>query len=606
MLFIDLLPGVLLQMLPAALPLLMTRGPRPPYRGWGGVGVPHLAAASGWPADACLPEIFIGVWTHAPDENIVSLMADNAIDLYLLKGYTYCPSDHGSCAGGSIAALPACTARYRSAPSVHQPERHCSRLDARAGWTPASLRASMVLLKGRYLICGWAPGNGTNQRHRPDSHDNSTIALMKSAASLLKELDPNRRPLRVLKTDDGADAIPAIGTPGAPVTLFPPGARAANSSYPGGYKAFRIPAIIADGQLVLAFAEGRQFGCECSTSPKQICSKDLVLRRRPEGYEWSELIVAVAAASIPGGDKRDGLWNPSPVFDRETGTLLLVFNRSPWSLNTERDLEISPYARETWMASSSDRGLSFGMLRNLTYLQHRTETWYSVSPGGGAIQLDDGTIVVPGYHVVNRAQPVEGPFFGHTLLSSDSGRSWRRGGLEPIGVDENAAVPLRAAGGAPCVGRVCPGSKRVLINARNDGNCTGALPPGMPPPPPASCQLLRRVQVISNSGGEDWGSRKIVPSLPEITPTCGGLSRWGAMILYSGVATTKPKDRANVTLFISTDDAVEYKVHRLLHEGASGYSSVTVVPNRADSRSVDALCLFELGGISVVRVGVSF
>ena len=32
----------------AALPTLR---PSPPYRGWGGVGVPHLAA-SGWPASA--------------------------------------------------------------------------------------------------------------------------------------------------------------------------------------------------------------------------------------------------------------------------------------------------------------------------------------------------------------------------------------------------------------------------------------------------------------------------------------------------------------------------------------------------------------------------
>ena len=32
----------------AALPTLR---PTPPYRGWGGVGVPHLAA-SGWPASA--------------------------------------------------------------------------------------------------------------------------------------------------------------------------------------------------------------------------------------------------------------------------------------------------------------------------------------------------------------------------------------------------------------------------------------------------------------------------------------------------------------------------------------------------------------------------
>ena len=94
------------------------------------------------------------------------------------------------------------------------------------------------------------------------------------------------------------------------MVLFPPGASAPNSSYPGGYKAFRIPAIIAhpEGRLVLAFAEGRQFGCECSTTPTEICSKDLVLRRSHDGGATFEAMqVAVAATAIPGGDKRVGL-----------------------------------------------------------------------------------------------------------------------------------------------------------------------------------------------------------------------------------------------------------------------------------------------------------
>ena len=405
------------------------------------------------------------------------------------------------------------------------------------------------------------------------------------------------------KSDDES-AVPVIGQPTAPVALFPPGAKASNSSYPGGYKAFRIPAIITKGELVLAFAEGRQFGCECSATPTQICSKDLVLRRSENGgSEWGEMTVAVAAAAIPGGNKRDGLWNPSPVFDRKTGTLLLLFNRSPWNLNTERQLMVSPYARETWMASSSDSGRTFSSLRNLTHLQKRTETWHSVSPGGGAIQLDDGTIIVPGYHVVNELKPVEGPFFGHTITSTNGGQSWERGGPEPIGVDENSAVPLSAVGGTPCVGQVCPNSKRVLINARNDGNCTET---SGPPPPPTDCQLLHRVQVTSLTAGKSWGSRKVVSTLPEITPTCGGLSRWGAMILFSGVATKKPHERANVTLFISTDDGETYPTRRLLHEGPGGYSSVAPVPRSGTGdHSVEALCLFELDGISVVRVNVT-
>ena len=210
-------------------------------------------------------------------------------------------------------------------------------------------------------------------------------------------------------------------------------------------------------------------------------------------------------------------------------------------------------------------------------------------------------------HVVNGAQPREGPFYGHSFLSTSGGRSWHREEKAPaIGVDENAAAPLRASDdGPPCVGQVCPGSRRLLINARNDGNCSGVVPAGTPSPSPAACGLHHRVQVMSDSAGQTWGERQVVQSLPEFSPTCGGLSRWGPMLLYSGVATTKPHDRANVTLWISTDDGAEYPWSKLVHEGPGGYSSVAAIPQKGGgNNSVEALCLFELGGISLARIAV--
>jgi hypothetical protein len=75
---------------------------------------------------------------------------------------------------------------------------------------------------------------------------------------------------------------------------------------------------------------------------------------------------------------------------------------------------------------------------------------------------------------VNGFRKLEGPFFGHVLLSSDGGKSWALGGNESIGLDENQAVALPEPGGASCVGAVCPGSRSFLLNARNDGNCSGA------------------------------------------------------------------------------------------------------------------------------------
>jgi hypothetical protein len=299
------------------------RRPRPPFRGWGGVGVPHLVAASGWPADSCFegispnreinfvtglpdanssawfahrnvssvrwaygpdspfavknndsattayfktacapespagpmpdfcpphadqppwclpgtqpahhwagcsydewlgsdrakqlaargirqaraawPANFIGVWGHTPDEHIVSLMADGAIDLYLLEGYTYCPGCPGCCTGDNVKAYFPQLDVARQHGFINRTVVALGWMLGRSklnpgGWTPASLRASMVLLKYKYpempgmFIYGWPPGNGTISSHRPDYRDTATIALMKAAAGLLKELYPD-------------------------------------------------------------------------------------------------------------------------------------------------------------------------------------------------------------------------------------------------------------------------------------------------------------------------------------------------------------------------------------------------------------------------------
>ena len=181
----------------------------------------QLAAEGIRQARAAWPENFIGVWGHTPDQHIVGLMADGAVDLYLLEGYTYCPGCPECCAGESIDAY---------FPQLDVARQHGfinrtvialgwmlgkSQLNP-GGWTAASLRAAMTSLKHKYpempgmFIYGWPPGNGTNASHRADFHDTATIALMKSAAGLLKELypdpptSPNPSAGRSLETDDAA------------------------------------------------------------------------------------------------------------------------------------------------------------------------------------------------------------------------------------------------------------------------------------------------------------------------------------------------------------------------------------------------------------------
>eukprot|EP01052_Picozoa_sp_SAG31_P020913 SAG31_NODE_1593_length_7811_cov_13.037215_2_plen_964_part_00 len=362
----------------------------------------------------------------------------------------------------------------------------------------------------------------------------------------------------------------------------------------------------------MAFVEGWVQGCELAPRPGITCAKDILARRSEHGGvagSWAPVAVAVSALSI-AGDKRDSLNNPSPVFERHSGALFLLFNRAPAALNTVGSLELDPYARETWVARSVDGGRSFEKPRNITHVQDRSWTWCAVSPGTAAIQVDGGRIIAPGYHIRNppgAAVPRKDwglrPMYGHTIISEDRGHTWRRGTHEgPLNVDENQLVPL--PDGIPCAGTVCPRSNKILLNARNDGDCDK-------PDTGPSSGLGCRLSAISTDGGDTFGAAFPVPTLSEHQPTSGGLARFGPYVFFSGVESSNDL-RYNITLRFSVDDGRTYRPQSLLlREGTGEYSALAVVA--MNPMQFDILCLeyspYEAGlhssDVSLVRVRVT-
>jgi sialidase-1 len=141
-----------------------------------------------------------------------------------------------------------------------------------------------------------------------------------------------------------------------------------------GYHSYRIPALVVTKKgTLLAFCEARK------NSSRDDGDIDLVVRRSADGGgTWS----ALALVYEEGGDAPITIGNPSPVQDRRTGVIHLLFTRNNQPV-------FSKHSRDegaTW----SDPVELTGVLRGFDF------AWARVGAGPGhAIQLRSGRLIVP-------------------------------------------------------------------------------------------------------------------------------------------------------------------------------------------------------------------
>jgi sialidase-1 len=298
-----------------------------------------------------------------------------------------------------------------------------------------------------------------------------------------------------------------------------------------GYHTFRIPAIVRTpkGDL-LAFAEGRR---HASADAGDI---DLVSRRSADGGRtWSDL-------QVVGDDGADTFGNPCVVVDRQTGVIWLFVIRTTGSDKEQAIIEgRSRSLPLPWVLSSADDGRSWTPPVNLAASIKRADwTWYSLGPGIG-IQLRDGRLVVPGNHALAGS----GVHRSHLVVSSDHGRSWHLGATAADGTNESQIVEL--------------GDGRVLHNMRNH------------PPRPGE---NHRAIATSTDGGLTLSPMRFDRVLIEPPAQASILSvaadrpgrRW---IVFSNPASTK---RERMTVRVSDDDAVSWRVSRVVYDGPVAYS----------------------------------
>ncbi len=314
-----------------------------------------------------------------------------------------------------------------------------------------------------------------------------------------------------------------------------------------GYFSFRIPSLITTQKgTLLAICEGRK------NSLNDHGDIDLILKRSTDhGQTWGP----IELIHEEGKGKEVTIGNPCPVIDQKTGVIWMPFCRN----NKDVLITFSNNDGRTWSnpidITSSVKPSDWG--------------WYATGPGVG-IQLTHGKhagrLVIPCDH----REKLNGKWTmkSHIIYSDNHGVNWKRGGSADIHTDECQVVELSDG--------------RLLLNMRNYWGRTGKVKEkgGM------------RAVAFSDDGGESWSSLTFDKKLVE--PICqASLIRFDSpahskpLLIFSNPASSSK--RHTMTVRVSKDEGKTWPVAKVLNQGPSGYSCLTVLKNGTIG------CLFENG-----------
>ena len=285
----------------------------------------------------------------------------------------------------------------------------------------------------------------------------------------------------------------------------------------GGYHSYRIPALLATKKdTLLAFCEGRK------TSSGDSGDIDLVLRRSKDGGKtWSAMKVVYEE----GGNAPITIGNPSPVEDRKTGVIHLLFTR-----NNQR----------VFVTQSHDEGATWSTPVEITSaLSGFAFGWARIGAGPGhAIQLRSGRLLVP----VWLNDRIRGNYRSAAVYSDDHGTTWKPGGIVPPAAATNA--------------------NECMMYQRRDGTVVVNM----------RSSIHLRHTAMSRDGGMTWSDPVPVESMPD--PVCQGsvVQLANGRVVFANPASDKR--RVNLTLRLSEDDGATWPLAKAMHAGPAGYSDL--------------------------------
>ena len=323
------------------------------------------------------------------------------------------------------------------------------------------------------------------------------------------------------------------------------------SSGTEGYHTFRIPAILTapDGALI-AMAEGRK---ENRHDPGG-GDIDLVYKRSTDaGATWSPLMVL----DDPGVGWAAS--NPTPVVDRQTGRIWVLYNRWEPGFGTYLS-QPGTSNNQVWVRYSDDNGLTWSTPTDLTRVAREFDHWGAMFLGpGGAIQAGNGRLIVPAAMKPDRSAHVwvsVGNYRGtlkmmraYAIYSHDHGATWQRGELLDALSDENQLVEL--ADGA------------LLMDARQSSG-------------------ENRWVAISADGGQTWSKpragqvvKPVATAIERYTLQASGDDR--DRILWSGPS---GPGRLGLVVRVSYDEGQTFRNEKLIYGGFSAYSDLSILNDK--------------------------
>ena len=362
------------------------------------------------------------------------------------------------------------------------------------------------------------------------------------------------------------------------------------------YSLYHIPGVVVTAKgTVLTWCEARKRAAGVSDWDD---IRILLRRSTDDGKTWSTpksianlegpKVKNPLALKMKNVDPNDVTYNNPVLIADKDGTVHMLF-----CLEYER----------VFYQRSDDDGLTFSQPTEITKTFEdfkKDYDWKVLATGPNhSIQLKTGRLVVPVWLSTGEGGNAHRPSVTATVYSDDHGKTWKAGDIavpctdDWINPNETVAIELNDG--------------RVMLNVRSES------------------KAHRRLIVTSPNGATGWSTPRFDEALLE--PICmGGIVRYNhegkSLILFSNphnldkakgkAEPGKNRDRKNVSVKISRDEAQTWPVNKLIEDGPSMYSDIAVTPKgtilcfygrSGDSQGVAA---FAGGRLTVARFNLEW